>query len=90
MISTTVRQALGDIASAGTGKFAAALLTSMAGSPELRCCVVEHVGDRLRVTNIALQSHHLCSNGSDLFSPGVKVFRISAGDRDLGTKAGEL
>ena len=33
VMSTTVRQALGDMSSAGTGKFAAALFTNTPGSP---------------------------------------------------------
>ena len=33
VMSTTVRQAFGDMSSAGTGKFAAALFTSTSGSP---------------------------------------------------------
>ena len=36
VMSTTVRQALGDMSSAGTGKLAAALLTSTSGSPKAR------------------------------------------------------
>ena len=36
VMSTTVRHALGDMSSAGTGKLAAALFTSTSGSPNSR------------------------------------------------------
>ena len=39
VMSTTVRHALGDMSSAGTGKFAAALFTSTPGSPTSRSAV---------------------------------------------------
>ena len=48
VMSTTVRHAFGDMSSAGTGKFAAALLTSTPGRPNALLGGVERGGDAAR------------------------------------------
>ena len=52
-MSTTVRQALGDMSSAGTGKLAAALLTSTLGQADGRLDRVEGGGDLLGLADVA-------------------------------------
>ena len=54
-MSTTVRQALGDMSSAGTGKLAAALLTSTSGNP--RASVIESKAARLGVPLLVHGQH---------------------------------
>ena len=53
VMSTTVRQAFGDMSSAGTGKLAAALLDAHLRGSEGCGSRVEHGGNRLRVTDVA-------------------------------------
>ena len=53
VMSTTVRHALGDMSSAGTGKFAAALLISTPGRPNASVGGVEGGGDLLGVADVA-------------------------------------
>ena len=52
-MSTTVRHALGDMSSAGTGKFAAALLISTPRQPVGLLGGVERGGDLLGVADVA-------------------------------------
>ena len=58
VMSTTVRHAFGDMSSAGTGKFAAALLTSTPREPERRLRRVERGGDRFGLADVARDGEH--------------------------------
>ena len=58
VMSTTVLQALGDISSAGTGKFAAALLMSTPGRPNVASGLVESGYDLVGVTDVARHPEH--------------------------------
>ena len=64
-MSTTVRHALGDMSSAGTGKLAAALLTSTPGRPNARLGGVERGGDLRRASRM---SHATVSTGAPMAS----------------------
>ena len=57
-MSTTVRQALGDMSSAGTGKLAAALLTSTPGSPNAASTRVERGRDLVGLADVAGDGEH--------------------------------
>ena len=75
-MSTTVRQAFGDMSSAGTGKFAAALLISTVGSAEGMLGRVERGCDLVGLADVA---HHGGAPGHLLPRrplPGVEVLLL--------------
>ena len=73
VMSTTVRQALGDISSAGTGKFAATLLMSTSGRPNVPRGLVEGGTDLIGVTDVAGHSEHSGPECFDRLPTRIKV-----------------
>ena len=90
VMSTTVRHAFGDMSSAGTGKFAAALLISTPGSPNADFGGVEGGRDLLGVADVAAHGGHRCAQRGDRFVTGLEVLGLAAGDDDRRAEAGEL
>ena len=90
VMSTTVRQALGDMSSAGTGKFAAALLTSTSGRPNASRGLIEGGTDLIRVTNVARDPEHTGSECLNRLPSCVEVLGLAAGDDQVGPQPREL
>ena len=89
-MSTTVRHAFGDMSSAGTGKFAAALFTSTPGQPELGLRGVERGRDLLGVADVARDREHRRADRLDRLPARVEVLGLAARDHDRRAEAREL
>ena len=89
-MSTTVRHALGDMSSAGTGKFAAALFTSTPGKPERRFRLVERRGDLIGVADVTRDDGDRRADRFDRLLARVEVLGLAARDHQRRAEAREL
>ena len=78
------------MSSAGTGKFAAALLTSTLRKPEARFGRVERRRDRLRLADVARHRERGRAERVDRRAARVEVLLLAAGDHDRRAEAREL
>ena len=90
VMSTTVRQALGDMSSAGTGKLAAALLTRTPGRPKAASAASKAAaicsGSRMSQVTVSTRPPASVIGRR----AGLEVLGLAAGDDDVRTEPGEL
>ena len=89
-MSTTVRHPFGDRSSDGTGKFAAALFTSTAGTTERVDRGVERGRDRLGVADVARDGEHRRAEAADRVARRVEVLGLAAHHDDRRAEPREL
>ena len=89
-MSTTVRHAFGDMSSAGTGKFAAALLTSTAGSENASSAA----SNIAAIESASRMSHAVASTGAPIASiaarPASRCSSLRLADHDGRAEPREL
>ena len=90
VMSTTVRQALGDMSSAGTPKLAAALLTSTPGSPKAASAASKAAATDAGSRDVAHRGGHVRAQVLHGGPSRLQVLGGAAGDHDGRPEPGEL